>query len=176
MNLNNYLESERLILRKLTGEDFTPLFNILSDEETVKYFVDRPFTEEKIKEMVNKVPQEHYAIVLKEEKIMIGYLDFHPWFMRDTYDIGWTIDKSYRNLGIVTEAAALLMKYAFEVLGAHRLVATCQPENTPSNKICEKLKMRLEGTFKKCIYNPIEDCWLDENLYAILKEEYENEN
>ncbi|MDD3712428.1 MAG: GNAT family protein [Candidatus Izemoplasmatales bacterium] len=174
--MNNYLESERIILRILTSEDFTPLFNILSDEETVKYFVDRPFTEEKIKTMVNKVPQEHYAIVLKKEKLMVGYLDFYPWFMRDTYDIGWTIDKSYRNLGIVTEAATLLMIYAFEVLGTHRLVATCQPENIPSNRICKKLNMRLEGTFKKCIYDPNEDNWLDENLYAILKEEYENEN
>ncbi|HQN75100.1 MAG TPA: GNAT family N-acetyltransferase [Bacillota bacterium] len=174
--MDKYLESERLMLRKLTSEDFTPLFVILNDEETVKYFVERPFTEEKVKKMVEVIPQEHYAIILKKDNAMIGYLDFHPWFMRDTYDIGWTVDKNYRNQGIVTEAASLLMKYAFKELNAHRLVATCQPENVPSNRVCEKLNMRLEGKFKKCIYDPNEDYWLDENLHAILKEEYKNED
>jgi RimJ/RimL family protein N-acetyltransferase len=54
--MDKYLESERLMLRKLTSEDFTPLFVILNDEETVKYFVERPFTEEKVKKMVEVIP------------------------------------------------------------------------------------------------------------------------
>jgi len=52
----------------------------------------------------------------------------------------------------------------------HRIIATCQPENTSSYRVMEKIGMRREGYFKKCI--PTEKEWWDEYYYAILKEEW----
>jgi ribosomal-protein-alanine N-acetyltransferase len=172
-----YLESNRLLLRKLSKEDFQAVYNYMNDEDTVKYFVDRPFTEEKIMNIVNPTKeQEHYAIVLKLEEKVIGHLDFHLWEMKDTYDIGWVIEKKYKNFGLATEAAKLLMKYAFDIMHAHRIIATCHPNNKSSIRVCEKLKMRLEGKFVKCIYDKSLNNWQDELFYAILEEEYYHEN
>ncbi|AEN89876.1 Acetyltransferase, GNAT family [Priestia megaterium WSH-002] len=35
----------------------------------------------------------------------------------------------------------------------HRIIATCQPENTSSYRVMEKIGMRREGYFKKMYSN-----------------------
>lgn len=69
-----------------------------------------------------------------------------------------------------------MIGYAFAELGAHRIEAKCSTENLASNRVLEKLGMRLEGTMKKNDYflidskgNPI---WFDSNVYAMLEEDY----
>ena len=51
-------------------------------------------------------------------------------------------------------------------MNVHRIIATCQPENIPSYRVMEKIGMRREGFFKKCI--PKGNVWWDEYYYAIL--------
>lgn len=67
------------------------------------------------------------------------------------------------------------MKYGFEELGVHRVIALCNPENESSWKLLERISMRREGIFRKEVFfkttingQPI---WQDTYQYAILKEE-----
>ena len=46
-----YLETERLMLRELTREDFEALYEILSDPETMVYY-PKPFDKEKVKDWI----------------------------------------------------------------------------------------------------------------------------
>lgn len=78
----------------------------------------------------------------------------------------------YYNKGYASEAASAILKYGFEDLKLHRIVATCQPENIPSYRVMEKIGMRREGYFKKCI--PYGEQWWDEYCYVILEEEWDN--
>jgi ribosomal-protein-alanine N-acetyltransferase len=64
-----------------------------------------------------------------------------------------------------------LLDYGFTVLQLHRVIATCQPENPPSYRVMEKIGMRREGLFQKCIYRG-DDQWWDECFYAILEDEW----
>ena len=102
---------------------------------------------------------------------MIGHLVFHPWFAPRTYEIGWLLGKAYHGHGYATEAAAAMLKYGFEDLLLHRVIATCQPENVPSYRVMEKIGMRKEGWFRKCIYRD-DQTWWDEYFYALLEEEW----
>ena len=61
------------------------------------------------------------------------------------------------------------LKYGFKEMKLHRIIATCQPQNTPSYRVMEKIGMRREGYFRKCI--PHGNEWWDEYYYAILEEE-----
>ena len=45
------LETERLILREYTKDDFNDLYEILSDEETMKHY-PKPFDEKKVKDWI----------------------------------------------------------------------------------------------------------------------------
>lgn len=46
------LETDRLILREYTMDDFDALYEILSDEETMKHY-PKPFDEEKVRYWIN---------------------------------------------------------------------------------------------------------------------------
>ena len=58
----------------------------------------------------------------------------------------------------------------FETLGLHRVIATCQPENTASWRVMEKLGMRREAHFRKGHYRGA--TWWDEYFYALLAKEW----
>lgn len=167
------LETSRLYIVPSTMNDTEDILEILSDEDTMTYFVEGTYVQEQVEGilMKNEQTQEHYSIVLKDSNKVIGKISFHKWFMKETYEIGWIMNKEFTNNGYMTEAVKKVIEYGFDTLKLHRIVATCQPENIPSKRICEKIGMRLEGTFKKCIY--VRDgVWWDELFYAILQEEY----
>ena len=110
-------------------------------------------------------------MVLKETGQLIGHMVFHPWFAPRTYEIGWVFHPGWHGRGYATEAARALLDYGFRELGLHRIIATCQPENPASYRVMEKIGMRREGHFRKCIYRGGETWW-DEYFYAILAEEW----
>ncbi len=167
------LETARLIIRPMQEKDLSSIHEILSDKETMTYFVEGTYSLDKVKEILNRNNKEtrHFTVMLKGSYRVIGKLSFHKWGMKDTYEIGWIFSKNATQQGYATEAAKSMLNYGFNELNLHRIIATCQPENIASKRVCEKLNMRLEGTFKNCIYYK-DDIWWDELFYAILKEEY----
>ncbi len=167
------LKTERLIIRPMIMDDIESVHAYLNDEQTMRFFVEGTYSIKKVKEVIEKNQKDNnkYSILLKDTNELIGHISFHPWGMRKTYEIGWVFNKLYYNKGYATEAAKAVLQYAFTNLKAHRVIATCQPENIASKRIMEKLNMRLEGTFPKCIFYK-DDIWWDELFYAILEEEY----
>lgn len=109
-------------------------------------------------------------MVLLETNEIIGHIIFEKYFDNHTYEIGWVFNKMFHGNGYATEAARVIITYVFEILNLHRVIATCQPENTASYCVMEKIGMRREGFFKQCI--PYKDTWWDEYSCAILQPEY----
>ena len=167
------LKTKRLLINPTVLEDLQDIHQILNDQETMTYFTEGTYNQEQIKEFIikNKDKTDHYSVFLKDTNTLIGKLSYNDWFMTRTKEIGWIFNKSYTNKGYCTEAAKAVVDYAFTIDNIHRLIATCQPENIASKSVCEKLNMRLEGHFKKCIHVK-NDIWWDELFYSILEEEY----
>ena len=165
--------TDRLIIRPMQERDVYAIHEILSDEETMRYFVEGTYSIDKVKELYNRcnMSPKHFTVMLKNSYRIIGKISFHKWFMKDTYEIGWIFNKLATNQGYCTEAAKAVIEYGFKELNLHRIVATCQPENIASKRVCEKNKFSLEGNFKKCIHYK-DNIWWDELFYAILKEDY----
>jgi [ribosomal protein S5]-alanine N-acetyltransferase len=112
-----------------------------------------------------------FAVVERASAELVGHMDFHPWLGRGTYEIGWALGRPYQQQGYATEAAVALLAHAFETLRAHRVVATCQPENVASWRVMEKLGMRREAHFREHLLRETGEWW-DEYFYALLAEEY----
>ena len=167
------LETDRLYIRPTTLNDVDSIHEMLSDEETMKYFVEGTYSKQKVKEFVNRNTKEthHFTVLLKSSKRIVGKISYNPWFEKETKEIGWIFFNTATNNGYCTEAAKAVVKYAFEEEKIHRLIATCQPENIASKRVCQKLGMRLEGDFKKCIYYK-DNIWWDELFYSLLEEDY----
>jgi [ribosomal protein S5]-alanine N-acetyltransferase len=168
-----FLKTERLLIRNFEENDWKAVHEYTSDHHVMKYIPEGVLSEEDTKEFINKNrgnDSEKYAVVLVEENTLIGHIAFHKYFGDHTYEIGWVFNPKYYNKGYASEAAKAVLKYGFASLNLHRIIATCQPENPPSYRVMEKIGMRREGYFKKCI--PHGNEWWDEYYYAILKEEW----
>lgn len=168
-----YIETERVLIRKFELKDWQAVHEYTSNINVMTYIPEGVFSEKDVLEFIKKNISENaekFPVVLKDGNILIGHIAFHKWFGTHTYEIGWVFNPKYYNRGYATEAAYAVLKYGFEKMKLHRIIATCQPENTPSYRIMEKIGMRKEGYFKKCI--PVGNQWWDEYFYAILEEEW----
>ncbi|MFV7789970.1 GNAT family N-acetyltransferase [Aliarcobacter lanthieri] len=167
------LETERLYIRKFKSTDWEEVYEYTSNPDVMYYLPEKPFTQEDAKKFMQDNEDkkaEKLAILLKNSNKLIGHIVFFPYFGDHTYEIGWVFNPKYYNQGYATEAAKAILDYGFKIYKLHRIIATCQPENKASWHIMEKLNMRREGFFKKCI--PTKFGWWDEYYYSILAEEY----
>lgn len=167
------IKTKRLLIRDFEYSDWQAVLEYASDSSVMKYIPGGAFTKEAAKNFVAINMGDHaknYPVVLLEEQAVIGHIVFHKVFGEHTYEIGWVFNPKYYNKGYASEAALAVLKYGFGELKLHRIIATCQPENPPSYKVMEKIGMRREGYFKKCI--PHGDEWWDEYYYAILDEDF----
>ena len=84
--------------------------------------------------------------------------------------IGYWIDKRVAGQGLMPEAVVVVMAFAFEELGLHRLEIAIIPRNRPSRRVVEKLELREEGVALR--YLEIDGVWEDHIRYAITVEEW----
>jgi [ribosomal protein S5]-alanine N-acetyltransferase len=178
------ISTERLLVRPFLKTDYHDLYEYLSLPEIYRFEHGQPITlEEARKECRQRAKGNMFwAAVLKDgPKKLIGHVSFYqtePKFFL-TWEIGYIFNPAYQNKGYATEASRAIIKFAFTELGAHRVVAHCSPENTPSWKVLENCGMKREGMARKnfLIRNdengkPI---WLDSYEYAILEDEFKRE-
>jgi ribosomal-protein-alanine N-acetyltransferase len=84
--------------------------------------------------------------------------------------VGYWIDQRHAGRGYVPEAVVLVMRYAFEELGLHRVEAAIVPRNVRSRRVAAKLQLREEGTSERFLQ--IRGVWEDHVRYAITYEEW----
>lgn len=176
------IETERLIMRPFSENDFDIITSLYSDEEIMRYMPNDIMDIEKAQTHLNKIisdweqkPQTNFemAVLFKQNSEKIGRSRIHLDYEADTAMIGWLLLKKDWGKGYAAEMTRTLIDYSFDVLNVHRVCALCHPENIGSWRALEKCGMRREAYFvQKCKYtkggNTI---WEDELEYAILKSE-----
>lgn len=178
--MNIMLETQRLMLRRFSPDDWQDLFEYLSHKEVVKYEPYETFTENACKqEAVNRSGQDSFiAVCLKENNKLIGNIYFSQQEPKEllTWELGYVFNPVYYGKGYATEACRDIMDFAFKKLCAHRIVAMCNPDNTKSWELLERLNMRREGHLLQNIYFKNDEngnhIWVDTYEYAILSNEW----
>jgi len=167
------LETKHLILRPFIPDDFTAVQSWAGVPENVRYMAWGPNTEEQTRAFLSRTKQgEDFAVVLKQSCAVIGSCGIYPNTAKDTADMGWILHRDYWQKGYGTELCAELIHYGFEVLGLRRLRAPCAAVNYGSYRIMERNGMRREALHKQAFWARIDQEWIDEAVYAILAEEY----
>jgi ribosomal-protein-alanine N-acetyltransferase len=72
----------------------------------------------------------------------------------------------------VAEGVVVVLRYAFEDLGLHRVEICIVPRNHNSRRVMEKLAIRDEGTALRFL--EINGVWEDHVRYGITVEEWES--
>jgi ribosomal-protein-alanine N-acetyltransferase len=84
--------------------------------------------------------------------------------------IGYWMDEAMAGNGYTPEAVAVVLQFAFEELGLHRVQISIIPRNAASRRVVEKLSLRDEGVAER--YLEINGTWEDHVRYAITAEEW----
>jgi ribosomal-protein-alanine N-acetyltransferase len=84
--------------------------------------------------------------------------------------LGYWIDESRQNRGLMTEAVRATTAFAFESAGLHRVQAAVMPRNAPSQRVLEKVGYRREGVALR--YLCIAGRWEDHILFAMTADEW----
>ena len=180
MALLPVLETKRLILRPITKDDASSVFAYATHplvgpnagwkpHEDISEAVK--FIEFCIKKREFGQPG-NYAIILKSEDKMIGTIEVHS-YKEHKGEIGFVLHPDYWNKGIMTEAAKMLVVYAFEILQLERLSFNHFIGNERSKRVCEKLEFQFEGVLRKK-FKRYDGVALDEAVYSIIDTDYFN--
>lgn len=171
--MSHILETDRLLIRDYELADGNEALHYLGDQGTMYYLPEAPFDKKTVGKFIEKaiLEKNYYAVVLKKSEAIIGHLYFEKVYGDVTFEIGWVFRQDFQGFGYAFESAKALLNWGFQEKNCHRVVATCQPENTASFLLMEKLGMRREGHFKSCIMVD-ENTWWDEYAYGILATEW----
>ena len=86
-------------------------------------------------------------------------------------EIGYSLSQDYWNQGLMTEAVNEILRFCFETMRLNRVEAQHEVDNPASGAVMRHVGMHYEGTLHQRVYN--KGRYVDVELYAILREEYE---
>ena len=148
------LETERLILRRLTMDDLDALAVLYRDPDVRKYFPEGALTYDETKEELAWIIDVYYgqygfglwATIHKETGALIGRCGLIPWTIdgQQEVEVAYMLAKEYWGQGLATEAAQAIVRYAFDFLQLSRLICLIDAENRASKAVAEKIGMRFE--------------------------------
>lgn len=147
------LETERLIIRKLTKGDLPWLIEMRTRPEVHKYLgglkLQNPDALTKrmnfYLECYEKFGFGQCAMEWKETGELIGCSGLQPLEDTGEIEVGYSLMPEFWRMGIGYECAYAWLDYGFNTAGLERIVAVADHENTGSWRIMEKCGMRFES-------------------------------
>lgn len=173
------LETERLILRKMTLEDAEDMFEYASDPDVAKYTTWDAHQSIKDSRLFLKIVVERYknrqitdwGIVHKGDEKLIGTCGFAECHLfHSRAEIGYALSRKYWSQGYMSEAVTAIIKLGFQTMNLNRIEARCDVENIASARVMEKVGMQFEGTLRQHIFTKGKYC--DLKIYSILRQDF----
>ncbi|EMI5492050.1 GNAT family N-acetyltransferase [Providencia stuartii] len=179
------LETPRLRLRGWTEQDKPAFFKMNSSTEVMRYFpsvLDKAQSDHLMSQIMARFDSQGgwglWAVELKLTGELIGFVGLNiPRYLfpfSPCTEIGWRLRAEYWRQGYTTEAAQVVIKFAFEQLKLKELVAFTAVSNTPSEAVMKKLGMHKDAEHFNHPALP-EGHWLSEHvLYRLQNPEIES--
>ena len=146
------LETARLLLRPMRAEDAEDLLRVFADPEVMAAFggdpFDRPRMERWVRRNLDHQARHGYglfSVVLKANGLLIGDCGLERMEIGAAVEVelGYDLRGDYWRRGLATEAATAVRDYAFRELRLPRLISLIRHGNRASQRVAEKLGMRL---------------------------------
>ena len=171
------LEGSRVTLRELRLKDAPSLLAMLTTEEVSRFISPPPTTVEGFERFIAWTHRERaagnylcFAVVPHGLDTAIGIFQVRqldPGF--STAEWGFAIGAEFWGSGIFAEGAALVLDFAFDVVGARRLEARAAVANGRGNGALRKIGATKEGVLRKSFLRNGE--YMDQALWTILADE-----
>lgn len=170
------LGSSTIHLRPLTESDWEAVHEWARLEEVTRYQSWGPNTAEQTKAFVRQAaevwaiqPQTWFIYGVLLGGSLVGSVELHLRH-HGQGEIGYGLDPRFWGRGLATVAAARILEIGFTEHRLHRIYATCDPRNTASKRLLERLGMTHEGCLRENL--EIRDGWRDSDVYSLLDREW----
>ncbi|MDD6871508.1 MAG: GNAT family N-acetyltransferase [Clostridiales bacterium] len=172
------LETDRLILRPFReddAEDFYAYARVEGVGEAAGWTHHRSIDESRaiLADFIKK--DDVYALELKQTGRVIGSLGLHAVNNGEEYnpqrELGYVLSRDHWGKGLMSEAAARAVSYAFEDMALNTLWCAHFIDNDRSRRVIEKTGFRY---LKPFVYNTRDGRHLESMLYILTREDYEN--
>lgn len=172
------IETNRLILRKVTLDDAKDMFSYLSDSEVVKHMGLEPYqTVEDVhgeiewyQSILEAKTGIRWGITLKSSDTIIGSCGFLNRTQKHfRTEVGFELNREYWGKGIAQEALQAVVIHGFQHMELERIEALIEPDNFPSQKLVENIGFVKEGLLRHYEFT----CGKFDDLliYSLLKED-----
>lgn len=157
------LQSERLIYRKISEDDFEVIAKIMRDPG-VRRVWGHFFTDGDVRDWIVRRQAgyrsngiDYLLAIRKTTREAVGQIGLlrEQIAGEEVWGIGYLLLSRFRGSGYAAEGARAMMDYAFHTLHALKIVCDIRPANTPSIAVAKRIGMTEAGSFVK-IYRGIE--------------------
>ncbi|WP_091626713.1 GNAT family N-acetyltransferase [Amycolatopsis saalfeldensis] len=179
-----FLETERLILRRFTGEDADLLFGLYNDPAVMRYLnggapADRAeIAAVDLPAFLGYHPRfpgyGFWAALDRERADFLGWFHFRPQpgDPVDEPELGYRLHRAAWGHGYATEGSRALLAKGFTDLGANRVTAATLTVNQGSRRVLEKVGLRYLRTVPADGHDTAEGAEHGVREYAITRAEW----
>lgn len=154
------LETERLVLRRLSTGDCEDVYNYSRDPEVPKYLLWDPHPNmDYTRQYLDYIAQRYrlgdfydWALERKSDGRVIGTCGFTSInFASDSAEVGYVLASDCWGQGYATEALECVLDFGFDNVGFNRIEAKYMVENPASRRVMEKCGMSFEGVLRSAM-------------------------
>ncbi|SCY52135.1 GNAT family N-acetyltransferase [Flavobacterium caeni] len=150
------LQTGRLYLRKLTGDQWQEILERSSDLEVIDFLGVAREDLAKERKKTEKGFETHnkslliFQLVDKQSGQIIGWCGYHTWYLDHARaEIGYGLfDDAFKRKGLMTEAMRAVIDYGFDAMQLNRIEAFVGTQNTASLQTLAKFGFVREGLLK----------------------------
>jgi len=165
----NLLETDRLLINKITIDDAEFILELMNDKDWIKNIGDKgvrtiedaqAYIQNRFLKTYTESNCGFYSLNLKKNHQFIGIAGLVDREGLDHIDIGYGMLPQFRGNGYAFEATKAIYDYGYQDLKLEKIVAIVNPDNLSSIKLLSKLGLE----FEKMIRLPDEE--IDILLYS----------
>lgn len=172
------LSGTNVTLREMRASDAPSLFALLTTEEVARFISPPPGTVEGFERFIVWAARQRaagayacFAVTLTDSDTAVGIFQVRstePGFA--TAEWGFALGSPFWGTGLFEKGAALVMEFAFETIGVHRLEARAAVKNGRGNGALRKIGAVQEGILRKSFLREGE--YHDQMLWTVLDEDW----
>jgi RimJ/RimL family protein N-acetyltransferase len=172
------LAGSLVTLRELRNGDATSLFSAMTNREVTRFISPPPAAVEGFERFIAWTHRQRtagqsasFAIVGRGSDVAIGLFQvrsLEPDFGNAEW--GVALASEFWGTGMFVDGARLVIEFAFDVIGAHRLEARAAVTNARGNTALRKLGAVHEGVLRKSFLRHGE--FHDQSLWTLLANEW----
>ena len=168
------LHGDDVVLRELRPSDASSLFELLTTEEVARFISPPPTTVEGFQNFIAWTLRQRtagtyacFAVTLRGCDGAIGIFQVRQTGTAfESAEWGFALGSPFWGTGVFREAAELVLRFAFETLGVHRLEARAAVLNGRGNGALQKIGCVQECVLRKSFLR--DGKYLDQVLYAMI--------